>query len=391
MKFLHTLVKQKIAHAMKISEPVLYDDVCQSNPNKDNIFGGVDQVKGTMNDETVLSLENLVHIKPTPASQAEHKLAKTSILQAMEHLGVLQEKRMMDLFKINHKLMPFLCYDNVDIQLKIHNSCVDKTTRLFHGTWGFFNVFQSELLAECSTEELGLPSFVEAMAAADKKPVNLAMFCPKAPDMEHWKLVIKGQLAKALKEYVDHIPGLPAKTQLPSLRTTPPPIDPISMHKPNIHFLRMMEVPDSSAEGVSRVLDKVLAQIGLDSGTYAKHLLVAGGDVGLNQLVESLRIKHFPPIDLVKGYEWVLSIFGGAHTSWNFTKSLWNHHWGDPANRLDSGVWQTMFALGLEYKKPATMQDFNIIMQSCQMVHKANLIFVISEVLRFGSIRVRHT
>ncbi|EGG08451.1 uncharacterized protein MELLADRAFT_61738 [Melampsora larici-populina 98AG31] len=305
MKFLHTLIYRKTAHAMKKKEVFPYEDVPLSPEAQ--MQDGEARVEGALDDDTVLSMENLVHIKATPASQAEHKLSK----------------------------------------------------------------------------ELGLPAFLESMAAAQRKPVKVSTFCPGAPEMKHWRLVLKAQVAKALIEYIDNIPGQPKNVQLPSLSITPPAIDPIEMHKPNLHFLRMMDAPDSSAEGVSRVIDKVLGQIGLDSETYANKLLVAGGDVGSNQLVESLRVKRFPPIDSVEGYEWVLSVFGGAHTSWNFTKALWIHHWGNPSKGTDTGVWRSAFALGLEYKKPAGSQDFNTIMRSCQIVHKANLIFIIASVIAF--------
>lgn len=306
--------------------------------------------------------------------------SRASILLSIEHFRILQEQRMMDLFKLNHKLMPFLCYDNVDINLKIHNSCIDRNSRLFHGTWGFFNVIQPSLLAECTPEDLALPRFLDAMAAADRSPVDLSLFTPRRPDTIHWRSVIKSQLGKALRDYISHIPGAPNPSFLPPLIVQPPDIDRIAMHQPNIHFLRMMDAPESSAEGVSRVIDQILGQIGMDQEAYSKHILVAGGDVGSNQLVESLRVKRFPPIDSVEGYEWVLSVFGGAHTTWNFTKSLWGLHWGNSDQAEDTGVWRSAFALGLEYKKPASAQDFNTIMRSFHIVHTANLVFVMRSV-----------
>ncbi|EGF97609.1 uncharacterized protein MELLADRAFT_114208 [Melampsora larici-populina 98AG31] len=148
-------------------------------------------------------------------------------------------------------------------------------------------------------------------------------------------------------------------------------------HTPNIHFLRMMDAPDSSAEGVSRVLDQVMAQIGKDKSDYANHLLIAGGDVGSNQLVESLCGKLHPPIDDVEGLTWVLLVFGAAHTTWNFAKAIWSLHWGNSSDREDSGAWRSSFELGGDYSKPPALQDFNSIMRMIQMVHKANLVYVI--------------
>lgn len=288
---------------------------------------------------------------------------------------------MIDLFKLNHKIMPILCFDNIDIHLRIHNTRVDTSSRVFHGTWGYFNVIRDSLQADCTAEEATLTSFLESMALADRTAVEVALFAPTPSEIKHWVSVIKSQLAQALKEHAGHIPGAPEAHMVPAaLHTRPPPLDPIKMHKPNIHFLRMMDAPDSSADGVSRVLDAVMRQIGVEKESYAKRLLVAAGDVGSNQLLESLRVKRFPPIKSVEGIEWVLSVFGGAHTTWNFAKAIWCHHWGNSAQGEASGVWRSSFALGGEYKKPAVSQDFNSIMRSTQMVHKANLVFILKSV-----------
>lgn len=303
--------------------------------------------------------------------------SRRSSLQAMDHLRQVQENRMMDLFKINHKLLPLLVYDNIDIQLKIHNTRVETSSRLFHGTWGFYIVVRACLQAKCTEDAVNLAAFCDAMARADRKTVEMSTFCSTPAEAEHWESVVKSQIAKALKEYATYIPGAPEPDQLPSLATRPPPVDPIEMHQPNIHFLRMMDAPDSSAEGVSRVLDAVIAQIGLDKTKYAESLLVAGGDVGSNQLLESLRVKRFPPIDSFEGMQWVLSIFGGAHTMWNFTKALLTHHWGKSDHGDDSGAWRSLFALGCEYKKPPASQDFNTIMWSSRILHKGNLVHTI--------------
>ncbi|KAH9810542.1 hypothetical protein DFH28DRAFT_1131935 [Melampsora americana] len=307
--------------------------------------------------------------------------SRPSVLQALEHFRVLQESRIMDLFKINHKLMPFLCYDNVDINLKIHNTRVEKNSRLFHGTWGFFNVIHPSLLTGVPQEALGLSAFRDAMATAARKPVCLSLFAPGPEESKHWRLTVKAQLAKSLKDYIEHLPGGRDVKRVVPLPLKPPPIDPLEWRPSNIHFLRMMDAPDSSAEGVSRVLDQIMSQIGMDSDTYSKYLLIAGGDVGSNQLVESLRGKRFPSIDAMEGYDWVLSVFGGAHTTWNFTKSLWAHHWGNPDQGEDTGVWRSAFSLGLEYKKHPSAQDFNTIMRSCHIVHKANMVYILSAVL----------
>ncbi|EGG10756.1 uncharacterized protein MELLADRAFT_60250 [Melampsora larici-populina 98AG31] len=435
MRFLYSLIHRKLAQALNHADPKDLDDIegeqlpGLSQPSTSTTASFIDDLASSpgldenAEDATVMSMENLVYVKGTLADQVSHKLAKTdnnrlpprypscnalpmanalmgyaggiscqinewlnchgmttsrsSTLQAMEHLRVLQEDRMMELFKLNHKLLPLLIYDNIDIHLKIHNTRIEASSRLFHGTWGFFIVVRSCLQAKCSEEVARLSTFLDAMASADRKTVQMSSFCPTPAEADHWVAVVKAQLAKALAEHVGQISGAPEHANLPTLATQPPPLDPIKMHQANIHFLRMMDAPDSSDEGVSRVIDEVIKQIGLDKTKYAESLLVAGGDVGSNQLLESLRMKRYPPIDSVEGMEWVLSIFGGAHTTWNVTEALLTHHWGKSDNGDDSGAWRSLFALGGEYKKPVASQDFNTIMRSTRLLHKANLVHII--------------
>ncbi|EGG02637.1 uncharacterized protein MELLADRAFT_66205 [Melampsora larici-populina 98AG31] len=134
-----------------------------------------------------------------------------------------------------------------------------------------------------------------------------------------------------------------------------------------------MDAPDNSVEGVSRVLEQVMGQIGVDLEKYAEKLSVAGGNIGSNQLIESLQVKTFPRVDSFKGLGFVLLIFGGAHTTWKFTKALLALHWGNLENGEDLGAWRSWFALGGDHKKPVASQDFNTIMRSMHMIHKANL------------------
>ncbi|EGG00455.1 uncharacterized protein MELLADRAFT_67826 [Melampsora larici-populina 98AG31] len=303
--------------------------------------------------------------------------SRDTVLDAMEHLRISQEEQLMQVFKVNLKLLPLLCFDNVDIHLRIHNSRIDMSSRLFHGTWGFYIVFRAALLASCDADAVSLAAFVEAMKNSDQKPVLIEAFAPRAAESVHFKAVIKSQLALALVEHVKHLPNAPPAQDLPQLTVSPPKIDPIEFHTPNIHFLRMMDAADSSANGVSQVLDQVMTQIGMAKEEYAESLLVAGGDVGSNQLVESLRGKLHPPIDSIEGLSWVLSVFGPAHTTWNFAKAIWTLHWGNSNDGADRGAWRSSFELGGDYNKPVAQQDFNSIMRSIQLVHKANLVFVI--------------
>ncbi|EGG06483.1 uncharacterized protein MELLADRAFT_86615 [Melampsora larici-populina 98AG31] len=322
MPFLHALISQKISGGIQIPDLTQYNDdnvITSNGLNATSAPLDTLEAEDEANEDAVLSLANLVHIKLTPTEVTAHKAAmlpvaicsmiafacnrrsNASALQnglmlmagAMDSLRILQENRIMEVFKVNRKMMPLLCFDNVDIQLRIHNTRIDTSSKMFHGTWGFYIVVRACLLAKCEAEAVNLAAFLAAMKAANKKAVNIETFRPTPSESKHFKKVIKCQLAKALKEHIHHLPNAPEEKNLPALMLRPPQIDRIEFHTPNIHFLRMMDAPDSSAEGVSRVFDAIMSQIGLSKEDYAKSLLVAGGDVGSNQLVESLRVKLY--------------------------------------------------------------------------------------------------
>ncbi|EGG01848.1 uncharacterized protein MELLADRAFT_110677 [Melampsora larici-populina 98AG31] len=230
-------------------------------------------------------------------------------------------------------------------------------------------------------------AFKKAMAAAADWPVEMSMFIPTPDQITHWKGVILAQLADVLKTYVEHLPGDNA-VKLPVLKTQPASIDPIQIYQPNIFFLRLMDAPDSSAEGVSQALEEVMSQIGVDVDEFAKGLLFAEGDVGSNELVESLRRKHFPSSNMEDLLRWIVTVFGPAHATWNMCKALCSKHWGDSKDGQDTGAWQTVEALGGTAKHPS-QQDFNTLMMMTKKSHDASLFFVLTHELYSWLIKTR--
>ncbi|EGG02925.1 uncharacterized protein MELLADRAFT_109668 [Melampsora larici-populina 98AG31] len=244
MPFLHSLISQKILTSSSSNAKVLMKD---SKVNKENVGkkGETPTCALPPENEEVLSLANLVDIKSTCAELADHKAevvpvaicamiaytcnrccnavplqnglmvlaggvscrvneylqcfgltcSRDSVLDAMEHMRLSQEEQLMQVFKVNSKLLPLLCFDNIDIHLRIHNSRIDMSSRLFHGTWGFYTVFRAALLANCEAEAVSLASFVAAMKAADQEPVKIEDFAPRPEESAHFKAVIQAQMA----------------------------------------------------------------------------------------------------------------------------------------------------------------------------------------------------
>ncbi|EGG11504.1 uncharacterized protein MELLADRAFT_59724 [Melampsora larici-populina 98AG31] len=383
MPFLHSLIQRKVSLGMKKKDLTAYqdDETSDSPPLAPElpragmaVKPGSTEIEGALDDESVLAMENLVYVKSTPAEQSAHKVETVSRPQSRDNPSVSRGHAYSCLTNAT-LLLPLLCYDNIDIHLRIHNTRIDTSSRLFHGTWGFFKVIEACVIAQSQDEAVSLATFLQSMASAQQKAVEMSAFSPSPAQSDHWVSVIKLQLAKAFTDYVEHLPGAPPRELLPRLDTKPPAIDRIAMHKANVHFLRMMNAPDNSADGISRVLDEIKAQINMDADSLARNLLVAGGDVGSNLLLESLRTKRYPAIDDVEGLQWVLSVFGGAHTTWNVAKTLWGLHWGCSDKGEDTGVWRSVFSLGGDHKKPVAAQDFNLIMRSVQQVDPSKITY----------------
>ncbi|EGG08084.1 uncharacterized protein MELLADRAFT_105330 [Melampsora larici-populina 98AG31] len=403
MKFLYSLIHCKLAHALKNKsydpeddheEPSNQPTMTTPATHQDGL-SAESSIEDLPDEATVLSLENLVFVKTTPESLAAHKLdmvptmlcsmlavacnrrnnavplanglmtlaagvscrvnewlhtlglttSRTSILQAMEHLCVLQEQRMMELFKVNHKIMPHL-FSPVPRDVGIlQRNTINPSSEMFRRGREHCEVPGIHVDSQSPTSRYGV-------------------VCTYTTG--HGALVISHQdpARKSSQRICESHTGRSKTTTTKHLTTS---------YRSNRNAQTKHTFPP--------VLDAVMAQIGVDKEKYAEKLLVAGGDVGSNQLVESLRVKRYPPIKALEGIDWVLSIFGGAHTTWNFAKSIWAHHWGHSDKGEDSGVWRSAFALGLEYKKPVPSQDFNSIMRSLQIVHKSNLVFVIKKAL----------
>ncbi|EGG00266.1 uncharacterized protein MELLADRAFT_112030 [Melampsora larici-populina 98AG31] len=308
MSFLHELIQRKLRVSLDIpdvaaedSEPV-DDDDSQDFPSEEppsNATLSESQLLENPSDEAaILSLDNLVYILKRAAGLREHKL-RTLPLAICLMLAFACNRRSNAMQVLNgvtfvaggNIVRPFLCFDNIDIHLRIHNLRMDTASQTFHGTWGFIHVPPPAVMEGVEAKDVNFVAFEKAMAAAEGKPVDVQMFIPTAHELLHWKSVILAQIANVLKTYVEHLLGSET-VKLADLQTHPPPIEPIEMYKPNIFFLRLMDAPDSSADGVSRVINQVLAQIGVDVETFSEGLLVAEGDVGSNELGNGTDIQR---------------------------------------------------------------------------------------------------
>lgn len=83
MPFLHSLIHRKIAHSQKKKSTERNDEdqmdlshTYTSPSHSQEEVPRESRSEGPVDDVTVMSMENLVYVKTTPSSQADHRLAK---------------------------------------------------------------------------------------------------------------------------------------------------------------------------------------------------------------------------------------------------------------------------------------------------------------------------
>ncbi|EGF99608.1 uncharacterized protein MELLADRAFT_112506 [Melampsora larici-populina 98AG31] len=79
MKFLYRLIHSKICTGLKHKDPIQYHDheeTADLPPPSENVSTPLTlDIEGAVDEASVLSLENLVYVKTSPAEHAAHKLA----------------------------------------------------------------------------------------------------------------------------------------------------------------------------------------------------------------------------------------------------------------------------------------------------------------------------
>lgn len=307
--------------------------------------------------------------------------SRSTALQSFDTLQKRAEKNIRLKLSHDYIIRPFLCADNLDFQARVHSHRVEKTSRLFHGSWGYFHLIPCPLTPVVLREAWSLSRFLRSMQDGLSKKVDLKLFLPTPAENTHWVATLKAQLSHVLLEYLVK-PHLEKHSQsIPTLDTQPPVVDKIEVYKPNLLMLKLMDASDNSAEGVGQLIEQICKQIGYSSEKFEESLQVIEGDVGTCINIESLRNKRHPARNSTESLQNVLSVPGAAHTLWNFSEWIFNIHFGDEKDSLDTGAWRTWQALGGKGTRSPGKKDFNTTMVMIQKVHTANLVFCLELVI----------
>lgn len=297
---------------------------------------------------------------------------------ALQGFDTLQKKAEVKICRVmaqDHLIRPFICADNIDFQARVHHQRVEKSSRLFHGSWAYLHFIPSPLTPVSLRGSWSLESFLKSMRDGSSKRSSLKTFMFDKEESDHWVLVLKSQLASALVQYVVKTLIQDSGGSKPDIPTKPPPIDPIDLYKPDVLMLKMMDASDNSAEGVGQLIEQICGQISFTSEKFSDSLQVVEGDVGTCNNIESLRRKRHPAQSKSESLQNILSVPGAAHTLWNYGEWIFNMHYGDEQDSQDTGVWRTWEALGGKPGRQKGKKDFNTTMVMIHHVHHASLVY----------------
>lgn len=298
-------------------------------------------------------------------------------LRAMETLGKESEKIIKKRMAKRYNLRPFTTLDNIDIQARVHNHCLEASTKMFHGSYGYLHFLPEHLLIDIDPKDASLESLLKYIKKSQSEPFEIFPMLRSHEDQVHWKLVIKSQIAQALLtyEFEKDSSGFHACKKM--IQVKPPSVKQIKWYKPDLVMLKMMSASDSSSAGVSDMLEQCLKQTGEDEADCAEGIQVFEGDMGTCLNFESLTCQRFPAEVAAESLSSVLNMPGLAHTMWNVASKLISHHWGDSKDSKDTGLHRTAGALAMPTDRLPSHQDFNSLLQMIHKSHTATLVFLL--------------
>ncbi|EFP90533.2 uncharacterized protein PGTG_16559 [Puccinia graminis f. sp. tritici CRL 75-36-700-3] len=241
------------------------------------------------------------------------------------------------LIKSRKPISPFICIDNIDFQERIHFQSVEKTSHMFHGTWGYVHTLDPTLIKGHDPKDFSLDSYKQAIKDSAKLKITPPMFMPTSEEEIHFRAAIKSQIAQ-------------------------------------ITILKLMLASDNCAEGVGKIFSDIIDQTYLTPEQFFSELQVMEGDLGTIMNLECLRSQRKPSGHKEESLGNIFMLLGAAHTLWNIGQAIFLKHFGNNKNQDDLGAWRTLQALGLPSEKPAAKKDFTLMLTNMQKIHEATLI-----------------
>ncbi|KAH9447416.1 hypothetical protein Pst134EA_029455 [Puccinia striiformis f. sp. tritici] len=284
----------------------------------------------------------------------------------------------IDKIKARYKLTqssiiaPFLCYNNLDFQEKVHMGSLGHNSRMFHGTWAYIHSASPSLLGKLNPAELTIDALNNALHSGKKMTIRPSMFSPTIESTVHWEKALKSQIVCVVLRYI----AKPVDKRV-KLEKNPPGVHPIAPDDPNIDVLKLMIASDNSAAGVGEVFTGVIQQSGLTPEEFHSRLQIIEGDLASCNIFETLKRQRCPAVANHESLNNVLTVPGAAHTLWNVSQAIFLAHWGHEKDTRDTGAWRTLHALAIKAVKPVTKKDFNLMLCYVEQIHEATLLYCV--------------
>lgn len=122
-------------------------------------------------------------------------------LKAMDTLGHACERLIKSRMNEKYSLHPFMTLENIDIQACIHNTRIESTTKMFHGSYGYLHFLPDHLTKCIDPNETMVEHILKCVEKSQSEPFEPSSMFPDQKDDNHWTLVLKSQLAQALVNY----------------------------------------------------------------------------------------------------------------------------------------------------------------------------------------------
>ncbi|KAI7933447.1 hypothetical protein MJO28_017650 [Puccinia striiformis f. sp. tritici] len=299
--------------------------------------------------------------------------------RAIQALGKLAEKKILRIMLDDTAVLaPIICIDNIDFEESVHDKSVEKTSQMFHGTWGYLHVVDWQLLKQFDPSDFSLEKYHQSILDSATMPLKPSFFLPTQKTSYHFEAVIKSQITQVLLKYI-----ATASDTMVELHQNPPSIDPIAVKKPNITMLKLMVASDNSAQGMGEVFEGIIRQTGLTATEFYSKLRVFEGDLGTCMNLESLRMQQKPSGHIENSLSSIFTLLGASHILWNVAQAVYLMHYGNYSDSNDLGAWQTLSALGLSAERPTTKKDFSLMMTHLTKCHEASILYCLLTVMGY--------
>lgn len=122
-------------------------------------------------------------------------------LKKMDTLGRALQWLIKHCMKESFNLRGFMTLDNIEIQVHIHNTQIEETIKLFHGSCRYLHFLPPCLIKDISTEEAIVESLLKCINKIQEHCFKPHSLLPNQYNKLNWKFVLKAQLFWSLLDY----------------------------------------------------------------------------------------------------------------------------------------------------------------------------------------------